>query len=380
MIPALSTTDVVRLLREGTAVTWAYADVSEDREDPQRLASSRRTSAVEALTRAGAPQQDAEVVADALIEPPGVAAPVSRFLVAQEGAVVVDEILPGPPKLPDTLGHGPVLDVLPLLAHRPLDVAFLVVEVGKGGGGFRVYRFGHEGVDEEQHVQGRTDTLHLSPSGGWDSLRVQHHVEELWRQNLKEVATAIDDAVRRTRARLVVVAGDIQARQLLAEQLAPATVPLLSMVDADTRASDALVEQVDIALARLLATRVHDALDLLRTHLNRGDATAASRLGEVVTALGAAQVDTLLIDPQALGDRTLLALGDVPWVATSPEEALGAAVLGEAPAAPALVRAAVLTDAAVVLASAGSMPGDSGVGALLRWPIGPATPSAGGTA
>jgi hypothetical protein len=106
----------------------------------------------------------------------------------------------------------------------------------------------------------------------------------------------------------------------------------------------------------------------------RGDGTAVSRVGEVVAALAAAQVDTLLLDPSAVDDRTLLALGDAPWVATAPEEALGAEVLAELPAASALARAALLTDARVVLASAGALPGGTGLGALLRWPVGPARP------
>lgn len=61
-------------------------------------------------------------------------------------------------------------------------------------------------------------------------------------------------------------------------------------------------------------------------------------------------------------------------MATAPEEAPGAEVLAELPAASALARAALLTDARVVIASAGALPGDTGLGALRRWPVGPARP------
>jgi hypothetical protein len=366
------------LLRGDRPTTWAYADVSADREDPRGWADSVATATLDALVQAGAPVDDARVLAEELVAPPGVPAPVSRYVLVQGGEVVLSEVLPGPAKAADALGHGPVPDALPLLAHRPVDLTFLVVEVGRDGGGFRVYRFGHGEVQREQQVQGRTDTLHKIQGGGWAHKRMQSHTEELWRQNVGELGDAIDSAVRRHRAGLVVVAGDIRARQLLELELSEETRGLLSVVPTDTRApdaaDDALVSQVEVALARVVAQRVHDALDLLRTHLGRGDGTAVSRVGEVVAALAAAQVDTLLLDPSAVDDRTLLALGDAPWVATAPEEALGAEVLAELPAASALARAALLTDARVVLASAGALPGGTGLGALLRWPVGPARP------
>jgi len=369
---------VAPVLRGGRLSTWAYRDVSADRDDPRGWAESTATATVDELVALGAPRADAEAVADELIEPPGVAAPVSRWVLVQDGEVVLSEVLLGPAKAPDQIGHGPVPDVLPLLAHRPLDLTFLVVEVGRDGGGYRVYRFGYGEVQDEQQVQGRTDTLHKIRGGGWAHKRMQSHTEELWRQNVGELGAAIDATVRRTSAGLVVVAGDIRARQLLELELSEETKAVLSVVPTDTRApdaaDDALVSQVEVALARIVAQRVHDSLDLLRTHLGRGDGTAVSRLGEVVAALASAQVDTLLLDPSALDDRILLVLGDAPWVASAPEEALDAEVLGELPAASALARAALLTDARVVLASTGSLPGASGVAALLRWPVGPATP------
>src|SRR5690606_17929864 len=102
-----------------------------------------------------------------------------------------------------------------------------------------------------------------------------------------------------------------------------------------------------------------------------------------------------------LGDRTLLALDDEPWVAVSPEEAESARRVETVPAASALVRAALATDARVLFADdepfdeiAGvepdrSEPVDdaeepqarndlerhpilaSGAIARLRWPVGP---------
>ena len=56
-----------------------------------------------------------------------------------------------------------------------------------------------------------------------------------------------------------------------------------------------------------------------------------------------------------------LALAGAPWVATAPEQAAGTPVIGAVPAVCALVRAAVLTDAELVLVPAAMLPADAGL-------------------
>jgi len=98
-------------------------------------------------------------------------------------------------------------------------------------------------------------------------------------------------------------------------------------------------------------------------------------LGAVVGALQQAQGSVVALDAVAVGERTLLALAGAPWVATAPEQAAGTPVIGAVPAVCALVRAAVLTDAELVLVNAASLPGGVAAAALLRWPVGPAVPA-----
>lgn len=95
----------------------------------------------------------------------------------------------------------------------------------------------------------------------------------------------------------------------------------------------------------------------------------------MVSALQQAQAAVVTLDAAALADRTLLALDAAPWVATAPEQAAGASVLGPVPAVCALVRAIVLTDAELVLVNAASLPSGAPASALLRWPVGPAVPA-----
>jgi hypothetical protein len=85
-------------------------------------------------------------------------------------------------------------------------------------------------------------------------------------------------------------------------------------------------------------------------------------------------VDLLILNDKALADHQLLALGAEPWVASAPEQSLGAEVLGQVPAPAALIRAAALTDASLLLVPDGVLPHGIDVAALLRWPTGPAAP------
>jgi hypothetical protein len=375
--------DLVEALQAPGTWTWAYVDASGNREDPRRLAALQRRTVSDALQQQGGSGRAIEIIEEELVEQPGVPAPVARYVLVRDDELVLSEVLPGHLHGQESIGTGAVPDLLPLLAHRPFDLPFLVVQVGREGGGFRGYRLGHApsgAPEDEQRVQGRTDTLHKVKSGnGWKQSHWQQHTEEIWKQTAGEVAAALEEAVRTTSPRLIVVAGDIRARELLRGELSAATRALVTEVAVDPRADDAsekaLVQHVDLALARLLASRRHDVQDLLRTHEGRGDNESVSGIGPVVDALQQAQAAVVALDAGALGDRTLYALAAAPWVATAPEQAAGVEVLGQVPAVCALVRAIVLTDAELVLVNAASLPSGAPASALLRWRVGPAVPA-----
>lgn len=375
--------EVVEALQTPGTWAWAYVDASGNREDPRRIAALQRRTVSDALSGQGCSERAAQVIEEELVGQPGVPAPVARYVLVRDDELVLSEVLPGHLHGQESIGTGAVPDLLPLLAHRPFDLPFLVVTVGREGGGFRSYRLGHAATgaaEDEQRVQGRTDTLHKAKSGaGWKQPHWHQHAEEIWKQTAGEVAAAIEETVRATSPRLIVLAGDVRARELLRGELSTSTRALVTEVAVDPRADDAsekaLVQHVDLALARVLASRRHDVQDLLRTHEGRGDNESVSGLGSVVSALQQAQAAVVALDAGALGDRTLYALDAAPWVATAPEQAAGATVLGQVPAVCALVRAIVLTDAELVLVNAASLPSGAPASALLRWPVGPAVPA-----
>ncbi|WP_144709939.1 Vms1/Ankzf1 family peptidyl-tRNA hydrolase [Curtobacterium pusillum] len=368
-------------LEGGGTWAWAYADVSGNVEDPRRQAALKLRAVETALRGQGAADDVVDLIAGEFEQEPGVPSPVTRYVLVHDGELVLSEVLPGQLHGPEAVGVGHVPDLVPLVAHRPVDLPFLVVHAAKEGGTFRTYRLGHApGATDDRVVEGRTDTLHYAKAGtGWKQPHWQAHTEEIWKQTSGEVAAAIDETVRSLRPGLVVVAGDVTARELLVKTLSAETRALTSVFPGDPRADagskQAFVEHVETALARVVATRRHDLEDLLRTHAGRGDNLAVTGLGAVVAALQQAQGAVVALDAVAVGERTLLALAGAPWVATAPEQAAGTPVIGAVPAVCALVRAAVLTDAELVLVNAASLPGGAAAAALLRWPVGPAVPA-----
>jgi len=354
--------------RPGDAST-VYVDVTQDREDPRRTSSLRHRSVREALADAGAPDADADAVIDRIEEPPGRPGKVSRLLVVRDGVVEFDELLPGEPLGELIVSYGPVPSLLPLLTQRPRDLTYIIAEVGRDGGEIRQFRLSRTGAVAEEEVEGDTEYITKVQGGFLSNSRYQRDTEEIWKRNEGQVADAIDEMVRTSGAELLMLTGDVRARQLLVAQLAPASRDILAVVPTNTRPGGAttheLESDLDRHLAAILAQDEYDALERLDT--GQGEGLSEADFAAVVRELQQGQVEVLLLASGGLPEATLLALDREPWVASNEADALGASALAAVPAADALVRAAVLTDARVVVVSPGELPGGSGAAALLRW-------------
>jgi len=201
-------------------------------------------------------------------------------------------------------------------------------------------------------VQGSTENLKKVPGGGWSQGQYQHRTEEVWRKNAEEAAAEIDKLVLAKHPAAIAIGGDERARNLVLSQLSETSRAIAATVDSHTR-------------------------------------KAAFGLTGVVHGLQQAQVDTLVLsqaltadpgaentptDPDSQPSRELLVLGASPWIAVAEDETLTAGILGKAPAAAALIRAAVLTDAHLEFVPDTAIPGGTDAAALLRWTPGPDMP------
>jgi hypothetical protein len=319
---------LARIYREGGNFSEVYLDMSVDTSDPPGVQEERRKSVLDVLAKAGAPQADLDAVSEALTTSETAPSPVSLYVLVRDGKIEFEEVLRGIVVGTERVTYGSVPDVTPLLRTHALDFTYLVVETSRDGGEMRLHRGVSPTAESEERVQGRTDTLHRVKKGGdWRNDHFQNHAVEIWKQTQSQLASAVDEAVRKHSPRFVVVAGDIRARQLLVEELAPASRAVVTTEPTNTRApgssSDALEDRIEAETARVLAEDKLALLDRLNLHDGRGDNLGDTSVGAIVQALASAQVDTLIVDSDRLRGRELLALDGEPWVAAAPEEALG---------------------------------------------------------
>lgn len=327
---------------------WTFAYVDGPGEEPQVTEEARQDSVRRRLEAEGAPDADVEVIARALRERTGLPAPSTRYLLARGGQLEIDESLPGARVGPEYTGHDAIPLLVPLMRHNDDRLHYLVVETSRDGA---EVRWEHAGRAPEiiEEIEGRTDALPKVHTGGLSQARYQRTSEEIWKLNQREVAETVDDLVRDNALAFVVISGDVRARQLLRAELSGATQQLIVEVEAHTRApgsdEEALESAIDEEIASHHDEAVTEASDRAEAdHGRRG----AHGVPEVVEALQQAQVETLLLDARLLdSDQLLDALDAPPWVGF--EDDLDVGIIAKVSVAEALVRAAILTDARILV-------------------------------
>jgi hypothetical protein len=357
----------------------AYVDAGTGTVDTLEATDVRPSNVRAELEAQGATKEDLDAMEQVLRPADGQPSPVVRFVLVRQGSTELNELLPGPLIGPEKISVDPIPDLLPLLKHRPEVFPYVVAEVSRDNGEIRLHYAGSTAPASIEEVQGSSEHLSKFSGGGWSHGRFQHHTEEVWRRNADQVAAEIDRVVSSSGARLVVLAGDIRARGLVQDQLSTATQALVTVVDSHTHTAgadqEALNAQVSERVAEQWAAEQQEIIERLATEEGQANPESATGTGAVVHALQQAQVEVLILNSDALSTRTFLALDAEPWVATAPEETLGAPILGQVPGPAALLRAAALTDARVLLVPGPVLPEGVDVAALLRWPTGPAAPS-----
>jgi hypothetical protein len=374
------------LSQPGPWVT-VLADISRNLSDPKRTVDLRHRSILESLLEQGATQADHDAVQQALLAEHDSPSPSARYLAVREGVVEVDHVL-----LTEVQGDGwgrvgHTLDPLPLLARDVFDFDALLVEAEKDGATIwhRRSEFTPLPADEAERIEGDTDTIHKVPGGGWSHLGYQRHTEETWKHNEKAVAERISELVERHHPRLIVLAGDVQAVQILQDVLPEAAKEVLAAEPLEASRGDdqdALFVRFEQSVAQIAAFDEKAALERIFSRREGEGRLEALGVGEVVAAVQEGQAETVLVHQELRtvfedGDddvRTVLALDAQPWVATAPESTFGAAQLGVVHAAVGIARAAVLTDATVIVTADGELPDGQPAAALLRWPVGPGQP------
>jgi hypothetical protein len=268
---------------------------------------------------------------------------------------------------------------MPLLLDAPEPVATVVVRVDKTGG--EILLAGRGGRPEPVgEVRGDAQHLHKTRGGGWKHLKMQHTVENTWRDNVAALAERVDAEVRRTGARVLVLAGDAQSRSLLRDALAERSAGVAVDVEHSGGRSGAddeeLASAVEAAARDAVTAERQAVLDRLDQELGRPEGLAVGGLEPVLQALRAQQVDTLLLDGGVTRDGELWVGAEPSQVATDAERlrGLGSEPVGRVPVDAALLAAAAATGADFQPLGGGrtglvGKPVEDGVAALLRYPL-----------
>ncbi|HLN78725.1 MAG TPA: Vms1/Ankzf1 family peptidyl-tRNA hydrolase [Nocardioidaceae bacterium] len=292
---------------------------------------------------------------------------------AQDGRVLALVSLPDLPG-PDLAHYAAPGHVLPLLMWKQERPPYVLVVIDRTGADLES-SIGMASLPVRSTVEGPDDEIERNAPGGWEGLtqgRYQRRAEDSWAHNAAAAAEAVASALQRTEARVLVVAGDVRAVQLLMERLPTwvhkdVTVKRVSgsraadgsqRTRSDVVASvvrEACEEQTAALWQRFLEERTPNGLAVEGVH----STLAALALGRVATLLISADAD---------------ASGEQAWMGHAPTEVqptdrpeppwTGARRGALADVA---VRAAILTGAQVRVIPAGAGFGpERGVGAICR--------------
>jgi hypothetical protein len=290
-------------------------------------------------------------------------------VVANQDGVLLSQVLADPPTT-DLWRLAPLPSIAPLIEWRQQAANHIVVLADRTGADIVGVVQGSQEVNDTAGDQDSDDPdLRKVRPGGWSQRRYQERAENQWNENAKQVAERVNELFDEIAARVVVVAGDVRALQLLREHLRPDVMEVVQEIDG-SRAVDGGVDSLANDVVRAVATAVaSDTVALLekfREELGQGDRAVE---GEYATlqALTAAQVDTLLVADDPDDTRTAY-FGELPNVVA--QDATTVKDLGidnpvEGRLVDACIRAAFGTSASVRI-----VPGSAvrdGVGAILRF-------------
>ncbi|HEY6749406.1 MAG TPA: Vms1/Ankzf1 family peptidyl-tRNA hydrolase [Mycobacteriales bacterium] len=355
----------------------AYLDATRSKElGPQEVDKRWRALRAE-LAEQGADEATLAAMDDAVGGHPDVPGDHGQVLVGAGGRLLYDIALPEVPRR-ETASWSPLPDLMPALAQLGARVPYVLALVDRTGADVTVVGPDHSS-EETQTVKGDTYPIRKVGVGGWAHLRYQHRAEDLWEANARQVAEVIESAVHRGRTRLVVLAGDVRAREALRKNLDERSAELVVELQTGGRAEGIDEEKLDAEVDSVVARAALDAdqavLDRFaeahgRAESGVGDVLAATGIPDTVAALRQAQVDTLLIVDDPSSDATAWIGPEPVHLALTAEELteLGVTEPVQARLDAALVRAAAGTDATLVTLAPGQLDVADGLGATLRYP------------
>jgi len=363
---------LARLYERRPPFATVYLDTTRSNADAAHAIDLRWKEQRHTLAEHGADEATLAALDAAAGQDRGVPGPHGQALVAAGGEVLLERVLPAPPRR-ELAQWGPLPHLMPMLAQLAESVPYVLVRCDRVGADIEAYgAFGQQTNSKE--VEGGTLHIRKVKPGGWAHKHYQQRSENLWDHNAQQVAEETDRIVRESGARVLAVTGDVRAREALTGHLGPRSRAMLAELDASGRGAGTSDDALREALERLLSeVSVRDRQATLADFAEqRGrHGRAVEGLADTVQALQRAQVDTLVLLDDPSSTATLY-IGDSPeQLALRPEDLSTLAIdePRQERADAALVRAAAGTGAALLVVPRGGNDASiaGGVGALLRY-------------
>lgn len=367
---------------------WAsvYLDATHNTADGDQAVGLRWRGLREQLAAQGADEEtlaamDLAVNSGQAIDtvpsvgPPAGSGRVGLAVFATHGRVALAQPLPRPPvRESATWSRRPQTG--PLVAGAAEQVRWVRAVVDRTGGTLTAADAGHLRIDRDVPTA-EEYPKHKSGQGGWSQLNFERSTVTVWDRNVHNVVDAVTEAADRMGADVVIVAGDVRARQMLIDRLPKRMAGRVVESDVGNRAPGGDPSTLDNvtaeAVARVARDRRMELLDRYRMDLSRG--RAREGVAPVSEAAWHASMDVLLLsdDSQFAGSEPPLQV----WIDPDDPRAIApdAAVLRDVGvsgperenAIAALIAAAAAEDAEVVTVDPSEQRLTDGIGAITRY-------------
>lgn len=286
--------------------------------------------------------------------------------VANEDKVLLRRHLATP--VADAAHWGPGAHLVPLLEWHQDNPPYAVVLVDRTGAELEVTSAWRP--EYTTQVEGDEWPVRRINPGGWSQRRYQERAANLWEQNAKDVAAAVEKIAADDDLELVIVSGDVRAVSLLRENLSESFSPALYTLEGTQAHSvDEISEEINKAVAAHSAQTTEAVLEKFREERGQQD-RAVEGAGRTARALSEARVETLIL--AGPGDKSVFTVAQDPTQVATDRQALLDLNLGEVAEASlvdAFIRSAIAGGSAVrVVPSLSGEHGPlDGVGAILRY-------------
>lgn len=287
--------------------------------------------------------------------------------VANESGVVLQRNTSTP--IDEAASWGPTPHLLPLLTWQQENPPYAVALVDRTGAEIEVTSSWRP--DWSTQVGGDDWPVRRINPGRWSQRRYQERAENLWEQNAKDVAGALEKIAADDDLDLVVISGDVRAVAFLRENLSDGFAPTIYEIEGTQAQSvEEIAEELHKAVAEHEAQATEALLEQFREERGQED-RAVEGAGRTARALSEARVEMLLIAPDAAGQEGFVVAEEPTQVATErrPLEDLQLGDVAQLTMRDALVRSALAGSSAVrVIPSLSVEQGPvDGVGAILRY-------------